>query len=597
VGRIDPDDILAGTPTQITLFPPQGQAFPAVQHPSWSLDLGGTGLTSSSWATDEIVLDVPALAPACRRLSWLVEQLDAATSLNQQTAACSRFFGGRRPEIQPVQAFSIGQVSVVGDPAVRHFTADGVASRLNVEGCRPVAVAWLVDAMTCSGTSSTLAVEVLDDRGTVLYRGPSPSGSLMLTEEADRRYTLTATAALGGATAGSASATLEVLRYQRVVGLEKTAPAGPVRAGAALTLQVTLSCPADQDVDVVVSSSHQDRCPGATIRVPAGQRSATLQVTAGARCGSVTLSAAIPAVAQSPVTTSLLVHDPKVDALVGAAVDQCDGGQATVRVSCAATVSAMVLSGPAGTVAGSVPQLTASVPGDPATGTIQAVSSFPAMPAGTYALQVLADGIALNAGSVAVAMGAPTVTLSASPSAVQVCAANQVTLTAVARTATEVSITRSDGTVLTMPITTTNPCGGVTATTTVIVGDATTFKAVAKRQGAPAATAEAKVQGATFVATASKAAVFNGNAQGDPTLYVYVAKLSPGAAAVSIARVGAIAPRAQVVYSPATCEVFQLFAGTVDSDGIITSDLWTWRSGEILGHPIGTTPTFSAFGT
>lgn len=105
------------------------------------------------------------------------------------------------------------------------------------------------------------------------------------------------------------------------------------------------------------------------------------------------------------------------------------------------------------------------------------------------------------------------------------------------------------------------------------------------------------VVGATSVATASKAAVFNGNAPGDPPLYVYVNALAPGAAASAIARVGAIARGTQVVYSPARCEVFELFAGTVDSAGIITSNLWTWRSLPILGHPLGATPTFSAFGT
>ena len=594
VGKVEPSDIAAGQPTQLTLSPPAGGAFPAQQEPGWAIVLDGIGLSVSSWSTSEIVVDVPALAPACRRLIWLVDQHESAEFFNLQTEACGRFFGGRRPFIKPVIPYAIGQISVVGNPAVRHFTANNVAPKLLAEGCTAVQIDWQVDPLLCLNSTATLALEVKDDTGAVLWTGSQGSGVLSVTQQQDRIYTLTATNTLHGVQTGNTSATLEVERYQRLVSLTKTAPNGPVKAGATVTIEATLSCPADDPVQVVVTSSRTDRCPGLTINIPVGQTKASAQVTAGSNCGNVTLSGSPTGVSQSPVQTAFLVHDPKLDALVGSSLEQCDGGNVTVRVKCAASVSSVVLNGSGGSIpATGAPQVTASVPSDPASGTLQAVTSFGPLAAGSYAVQVFADGVSINAGNVAVALGPVTASIGATPSAIQVCAVTPVTITASARRATELSITTTSGTVIGTPVTGTNPCGSLTATATVSISAKTTFRAVAKRQGAANVTADATVAETTAVATASKCFVQNAES-GTTVLYIYVVSLKPGMVASTTTKLGQISPGQQIAYTPVQCEVFELWGLLTDDPSLIGTTGFRWKSGVILGHPTATAVTFPA---
>lgn len=584
VGSVQPSDILAGQPTQITLHPQTGGSFGNVQDPAWTIQLGRTLLVPASWDPSAIVLDVPALPPGCLELSWVVDMLAAKQFFDQQTAACARFFGDRRP-FPPFVTHRIARVSVVGTPSVTSFTANGLAQKLVAEGCTPVAIAWDVDPLVCSGSAADFDLSLSDDTGATLYSGPDASGSVTVTTGEDRSYTVRATNDLGGASSPPAVATLDVERYQRLTSVG-VSPSGLLRPGRQVTITLNLSCAADDPSQVVFTSSHPDRVPGVQVTVPVGQTSASAQVTVGAKCGKVTLSGTVVGVNQAPVAITLVVHDPAVDALVSANLEQCSGGAVTVRVRCATTISAIGLSGPAGFVSSAdPPQVTASVPSDPASGTLQAVARFGALAAGTYAVRVQADGVMLDAGQTVVSLGTPSATIRVSPTQVQVCASTSVTVTATATRATELVITREDGTPAAAAVTQVNPCGTLTTSATVPVSDQTTFKAVASRAGATPVTAQAAVGRTTFVATASAVALVNNMDANGVTLYVYVVSVKADGS-VSTSRLGAItSPNGSISYTPDRCERFELWALRIDDPAQIATSNWKFRSGAILGHP------------
>jgi hypothetical protein len=589
VGSIEPSDILAGQPAQITLRPPGGGSFGSAQDPAWVIQLGTTVLVPASWHTDSIVLDVPALPPGCLELRWLVDMFAAKEFFDQQTAACARFFGERRP-FPPFVTERIGRVSVVGRPAIKSFTANNVAPKLDAEGCTPVSIAWSVDRLVCADSTADFDLAVTDDTGAVLYSGGAESGSVSVTTGEDRTYTLQATNTLGGDASPAAVGTVDVERFQRATAITVT-PAGLLTAGQTVTVEASLSCPADDPAQVVITSDHQDRFPGLQLTVPVGQNKANAQATVGAACGKVTLSAVVSGVSQAPATTSFVVHNPAIDALVGASLEQCSGGTVTVRVKCATQVSLVGLNGPSGYVASTgPPQVTASVPSDPASGTLQAVASFGPLAAGTYTVRVQADGVLLDAGQVTVTLGDPSVSVQVMPTQVQVCAVATVTVTATATRATELSITREDGTAAAPPVTQTNPCGTFSATAMVQVTDSETFIAAASRAGVTPVTAEASVGGTSFVTTASKVTLVNimdkvGGAE--VTVYIYVVSVKADGTS-STDRLGAItSPDGQISYTPDKCERFELWALRTDDPAEISTSNWKWRSTPILGHPSG----------
>ena len=599
VGSIQPTDLLAGLPGQITLLPPAGGSFGAAQDPAWVIELGRTVLVPASWHTDAIVLDIPALPPGCLDLHWVVDMFAAKEFFDQQSAACARFFGERRP-FPPFVTEPIGRVSIVGTPSIRSFTANNVAPKLDAEGCTPVAIAWNVDRLVCAGTTASFELEVKDDTGAVLYDGPDSSGSVSVTTGEDRTYTLRATNTLGGVASPAAVGTLDVERYQRLASIVVT-PAGPVTPGQTVTIVVTLSCPADDPAQVVITSDHPDRFPGLQLTVPVGQSSATAQATVGAACGNVTLSGTVAGVTQTPVTVSFVVHNPALDALVGSSLEQCSGGTVTVRVKCATQVSSVGLNGPSGFVSSTgPPQVTASVPSDPASGTLQAVTRFGALAAGTYTVRVQADGVVFDGGQVVVTLADPSVSVSVTPKQVQVCALSPVTVTATATRATELSITREDGTAAGPPVTQTNPCGTLTATAVVQVSDAETFTASANRAGHAPVTAQAAVGRTSLVATASSVTLVNIMDKvevvvdpGPPpvtgyvevTLYVYVVSVKADGTA-STSRLGSItSPSGSISYTPDKCERFELWALRTDDPAEIATFNFKFRSGAILGHP------------
>lgn len=589
VGSIEPSDILAGQPAQITLHPPAGGSFGSAQDPAWVIQLGTTVLTPASWHTDSIVLDVPALPPGCLELRWLVDMFAAKEFFDQQTAACARFFGDRRP-FPPFVTERISTVSVVGRPAITSFTANNVAPKLDAEGCTPVSIAWNVDRLVCVDSTADFDLAVTDDTGAVLYSGAAKSGSVSVTTGEDRTYTLRATNTLGGVASPDAVGTLDVERFQRVTAITVW-PAGLLTPGQTVTVEATLSCPADDPAQVVVTSDHQDRFPGLQLTIPVGQNKASAQATVGVACGKVTLSAVASGVSQAPATTSFVVHNPAIDALVGASLEQCSGGTVTVRVRCATSVSSVGLNGPSGFVSSSAPpQVTASVPTDPASGTLQAVARFGPLAAGTYTVRVQADGVLLDAGQVTVALGPPSVQVQVTPQQVQVCAVTTVTVTATATRASELLITRGDGSAAAPPVTQANPCGTLTATAVVQVSDSETFSAAASRTGVTPVTAQASVGGTSSVATASNVTLVNimdkvGGAE--VTVYIYVVSVKADGT-TSTDRLAAItSPNGQISYTPNKCELFELWALRNDDPAEIFTSNWKWRSTPILGHPSG----------
>lgn len=574
VGTVEPTDVPAGQATQIRLFPSPGESFGNTQDPGWTIELGDDAIVPSSWAPNEIVLDAPALSSGCYRLRWIVDRFQGAQFFNQQSASCARFFGERRL-IPPILPVPIGQVSFVGEPSVVSFTADKMAGQLNAEGCTAVEIAWSVDRLVCSGSASTWAVEVADDLGVVLFQGVTTEDSISVTSGEDRTYTLTAWNTLGGIASPAAVATLRVERYQRLAAIRKISPQGLVMAGSTVTIEVEISCPADDPAVVLVSSDHPSRCPGLTITIPTGQTKATGQVNAGAATGNVTLSGTVSGVVQNPARTTFVVHEPVFDGLVGAALEQCDGGSVTLRVRGATSVSAVGLSGPGGFVPSTGQlQVMPSDPNDPASGALQVTASFGALTSGTYSLEAQADGMTLAGGQVVCALGNPSVTFSTSmPNIVPVCISTSVTLSATSRRAAELSITRNDGTVVGGPTQGTNPCGLLSVSATVQLTGKATFKAVAKRAGAPTATADITVGETTVMPTTSRATLINtmnsvrirlpdgSFAEREVTLFVYVVSVKPNATQTT-SRLGAIttpAVRSPMRRHNASCLSFGLY--------------------------------------
>ena len=58
-------------------------------------------------------------------------------------------------------------------------------------------------------------------------------------------------------------------------------PAGLLTPGQTVTIEATLSCPADDPAQVVVTSDHQDRFPGLQLTIPVGQNKGSGQATVG----------------------------------------------------------------------------------------------------------------------------------------------------------------------------------------------------------------------------------------------------------------------------------------------------------------------------
>ena len=603
VGRVEPTDIQAETATQIRLFPPAGGSFGNSQNPGWVIVLGNVALVPTTWGPNEIILDIPAMPPNCYALRWLVDQSQGAEFFNQQSAACARFFGDR-PLFSPVIPYPISNISAVGKPAITYFTADKVSPKLNAEGCTPVEIAWEVDRLVCSNSAATFAFQLTDDTGAVLSQGASIKGTISVTGREDRVYTLTANNSLQNVRMPTATATLEVERYQRLTAIRKVSPAGLVRAGSVVTIEVEISCPADDPAVVVLSSDQPNRCPGLTITVPIGQTRATGQVTTGAATGRVTLSGSVSGVSQVPVRETFVVNNPAFDALIGSALEQCDGGFVTLRVRGATSVSSVGLSGPGGFIPSSAPlQVTPSVPSDPASGTLQVTARFGALDSGTYAIQVQADGVMLAGGQVACALGNPSVNSpTATPNVVPVCTTTQVTISATSRRATELSITKEDGTVVGGPVQGTNPCGSLSVAATVQLTEKATFKAVAKRPGAPTATADVTVGETTIIPfTMARATLVNIMNQVlmtrtlpdgttvqeavEVTLFVYVVSVKPNGPQTT-SRLGSItSPNGSISYTPEQCELFTLWALRTDDPAEMGTLNWKFGNGLFLGHP------------
>lgn len=355
-----------------------------------------------------------------------------------------------------------------------------------------------------------------------------------------------------------------------------------------MTVTVGLSCPADDPVDVLVTSDHPDRFPTRTVTIPPGQSTASFVANAGPNCGLVRLSAAAQGVMQPPVTGQFVVHDPALDALVSAGIDQCDGGTVVVRIKHAVAVTLVGLRTATGVVPSTSSSATASMPSDPAAGTITASAAFGGIAPGTYTIVVVADGIAIDAGTVTTTIGPPVVTIAVAPQQVQVCAQTAVSITATARRATELTITTEAGVVV-ASATQVNPCGTITASGSSVVTGKSTFKAVGKRTGAMPVTAQTTVAEGTSVATVSSVTVVNNmsrNAAGaEVTVYVYVVAVRANGSQ-STTRVGAITgPAGNVTYTPQRCEVFELWVLRTDDPAEMGTFNWKARSGGLLGHP------------
>lgn len=601
--RADKTDILVGQTAQIRLSP-LGGSFETTQNPNWEIVFGGNTIVPSSWSANEVVLDIPAtMPPGCYGLKWIV--FDSIAELfNEQSDACARFFGNNRPTLPLAIPIPIGKVSVVGQPSIVAFTADGVAPKLLAEGCTLVEIAWTIDALVCANSASTFDLNIKDDTGSVLFQGVTTKGKISVTEKEDRTYTLTAKNTFSGVVSPPVVGTLQVERYQRLTAIRKVSPAGHVRAGSVVTIEVEISCPADDPAVVVVSSDQPSRCPGLTITIPVGQTKATGQVNAGAATGNVTLSGVVPVsgVVNAPVPASVgfIVNNPTFDALIGSNLEQCDGGSVTLRVRGSASVSAVGLSGPGGFVpSNALQEVSRSKPSDPASGTITIKADFNGpLASGTYAVETQADGVMLAGGQVVCALGAPTVNQpSATPVVVPVCLSTPVTLSATSRRATELLITNSNGTVVGGPVQGTSPCGSLSVTTTVQLTGSETFRVVARRPGASAAMADVTVGETTVMATTSHASLVNtmnrvtrqlpdgSTVQQEVTLFVYVVSVKPNAAQTTN-RLGTItSPSGSISYTPAQCELFELWALRTDDPAEIGTLNWKFRSGAILGHP------------
>jgi hypothetical protein len=606
---VDETDFVAGQAAQVklTVWGGGGASFGATKDPDWEIVVGGMALVPTSWSDTEIVLDIPALPPGCYTLQWIVfDRLAAA--INDQSDACALFFGNNRPVLPRAIPIPIASLSFVGQPSVVFFTADNVAGQLNAEGCTAVEIAWKVDRRVCSGSAATGSVEVTDDTGAVLFNGVTPEGRVSVTSSEDRTYTLRATNTLRGSVSPAVVATLRVERYQRLKAIRKVSPTGLVMAGSVVTIEVEISCPADDPAAIVLSSDQPSRCPGLAITIPVGQTKATGQVNAGTSTGRVTLSGVVSGVSQASVRETFVVHNPMFDALIGASLEQCDGGSVTLRVRGATSVSVVELSGPGGLVLSNGPlQLAPSVPSDPAAGTLQVTARFGPLGSGEYAVQARADDVMLAAGRVLCALGNPSVSApSATPNVVQVCIPNSVTVSATARRATELTITRSDGTIVGAPVTTANPCGLLTVTAVVQISGRTTFRAVAKRLGAPTATADVTVaEGSNYVPTTSRAWLTNVMNQvarqvqvpdgmggtktitiyEEVTLFVYVVSRKPNAADALI-RVGTItSPTGRISYTPIQCELFRLLALLTDNPTNTSTTNIKEETVFMLGHP------------
>ena len=420
-----PDAVCAGSAATVSLLPPTGSQFPAVQPTEWSLAIDGQTVTVQSWDPSEVVISFPATVKAgCQAIRW-VHALDPefVNHVREIGEQCAPFFGGSRTWAN--FPLTIGQtavdISVVGPPQIRRFTADGLTS-LVAEGCVDVKLEWEADLAACAGSSAYVEVTLLAD-GNLRAAGLLSMDSLIVNDEATTSFTIRVDAYDGATLCSFAERTVQVQRYKAV---HLIAPPGNcVDAGSTLPVGARLSCPAPAGgIAVTLASSNPARLAGGTITIPEGSIEESINLAIGLECGEATITGTA-AGHQSASFKRVVSSVPQITAITPPEVDACDPFQVWLDGSCfGETVGeqqAFLTDGSGGSIAGTIIQLQPNT---------RLLVEFPALYPGQYPVSVTFCGKTGSANSLlAVKEKAPAIRMfSASPSQLAVCPTS-ITLT------------------------------------------------------------------------------------------------------------------------------------------------------------------------
>ena len=425
VGSVVPDAVCAGSVATVSLLPPTGSQFPATEPSEWSLAIDGQPVTIQSWDPGEVVISFPATVKAgCQAIRW-VHGLDPefVNHLREIGEQCAPFFGGSRAWAN--FPLTIGQtavdISVVGTPQIRRFTADGLTS-LVAEACVDVNLAWEADLAICAGSGAYMDVTLLAD-GNLRAAALSSTDSLIVNDEATTTFAIRVEAYDGATLCSFAERTLQVQRYKAV---HLIAPLGScVDAGSTLPVGARLSCPAPAGgIAVTLASTNPMRLGGGTIMIPEGSVEESIDLSIGLECGEVTITATAPG-HQSASFKRVVSSVPQITAITPPEVDACDEFQVWLDGSCfgenVGEQQAFLTDGSGGSIAGTIIQLQ---------GNTRLLVEFPALYPGQYPVSVTFCGKTGSANSLLVVKEkAPVIKMfSASPSQLAVCPAS-ITLT------------------------------------------------------------------------------------------------------------------------------------------------------------------------
>lgn len=343
-----PADICVGYTGVITVrpagaFPPQGSAggaFPTIdRHPADVV----------SWTTTAIVLRIPAnLEPGCHTVGWgYLNDPAAVVQLRAIGEQCLPWYPSNSFKNTPMMIWRDDlQFSVIGEAAMS-FDANG-SDTITVEACTRANLNWTVTLSSCLQTQATRQVSMM--RNGQVFRPTLPtSGQLPVADADDATYALRAVSRIGAQTCATTMRSVTIRR-------EKIVRIAPILdrcidTQSTVTLAISLSCSAPTGgLPVTVSSSAPARIAGSAATIEQGDRTTTIDIQAGADCGPVTLTAAVPGHTSAQVDL-LVVSTPQITAMSPAQMLTCDDVALTLTGTCLGDPSLpprAVLAGPTG---------------------------------------------------------------------------------------------------------------------------------------------------------------------------------------------------------------------------------------------------------
>jgi hypothetical protein len=441
IGAVSPAEQCRTGANTITLLPRAGEEFSDPSYyPNTQPAIDGQPVTVLSWTKTAIQVAIPAGIPAgCHSVGWMhAFPADAVTQLREIGEQCRPWFGGASSlAAAPYTVFVDQQpFSLVGPPYITAFHGPNGSASASVEACTTTTLSWNIIPTACSSTTAQTIVMMWRDGQPFRTQLPL-SGSLTVTDQVTRTYTLKTQARLGGTLCGQSDRSVTISRYNMLVA-QPQAVTSCVDTNTGIPIRVSVSCPAPVGgVPVTISSSHPNRVKPTSTSIPQGQRTLITEVLTGTDCGPAQLTITAPQHPSVSLTVGVATA-PTITSVTPLNVSTCDAVSLTIEGSCLGETATQISAGVwfanhlvSGTITVLTPQTKLRV-------------DLPALPAGSLPIRVSNCGrVGFAPQLLTVTSRTPTITaVTTNPGSVATCSTPTVTIDWTVRYATRVVLTR-----------------------------------------------------------------------------------------------------------------------------------------------------------